>query len=113
MAVFEKGVLARCTPCRPGPLPEIARCLAEVHAELLLIHPFREGNGRLARWVADIMASQAGLPPADYSFRGRDAKKRHAAYLEAVKKGYLQDYEPLATFFVEALERRLRNRPRG
>jgi hypothetical protein len=32
-----------------------------VHAELLLIHPFREGNGRLARWLADLMALQPEL----------------------------------------------------
>ena len=107
MDAFEKGVLAQGTPCRPGPLAEVARCIAEVHAELLLIHPFREGNGRLARWVSDLMAFQAALPGPDYSFVGRDAKRRRAAYLEAVRKGYLKDYEPLATFFVGALERRL------
>jgi len=71
-------------------------------------HPFREGNGRLARWVSDLMAFQAGLPAPDYGFVGRDAKRRQAAYLDAVRKGYIQDYEPLTAFFVEALERRLR-----
>ena len=89
MDAFEKGVLARCTPCRPGPLPEVARCLAEVHAELLLIHPFREGNGRLARWVSDVMAFQAGLLAPDYSFTSRDARKRREVYLDAVKKGVI------------------------
>jgi cell filamentation protein len=113
MDAFEKGVLARCTPCRPGLLLEIARCIAEVHAELLLIHPFREGNGRLARWVSDLMALQAGLPAPDYGFTGRGSRRRRGAYLEAVRAGYLQDYEPLTDFFVEALERRLRERPRG
>ena len=108
MDAFEKGILARCTPCRHGPLAEVARCIAEVHAELLLIHPFREGNGRLARWVSDLMAFQAGLPAPDYGFIGRNARKRRAMYLEAVRKGYVQDYEPLTAFFMEALERRLR-----
>ncbi len=113
MDAFEKGVLARCTPCRPGSVAQVARCMAEVHAELLLIHPFREGNGRLARWVSDLMASQAGLLAPDYGFTGRDAGKRRAAYLNAVRRGYVQDYEPLADFFVEALERRLRKRLLG
>lgn len=113
MAAFEKGALARCTPCRPDPLPEVARCIAEVHAELLLIHPFREGNGRLARWISDLMALQAGLPLPDYGFVGQGARRRRAAYLTAVRKGYVQDYEPLTAFFVEALERRLRNAPRA
>jgi len=84
MDVFEKGALARCTPCRPGPLGEVARYIAEVHAVLLLIHPFRDGNGRLARWVSDLMAFQAGLPAPDYGFVGRGAKGRRAAYLEGV-----------------------------
>ena len=113
MDVFEKSVLARCTPCRPGPLSQVARCIAEVHAELLLIHPFREGNGRLARWVSDRMAFQAGLPAPDYRFVGRGARGRQGAYLEAVKKGYVRDYGPLTTFFVDALERRLRRRSEG
>jgi len=113
MGAFEKGILTRCTPCRPGSLPEIARCVAEVHAELLLIHPFREGNGRMARWVSDLMAFQAGLPAPAYGFAGRGSERRRRTYLKAVRAGYLQDYEPLTLFFMEALERRLRERPRG
>lgn len=107
MDAFDKGILKRCTPCPPGLLDEVARCIAQVHAELLLIHPFREGNGRLARWVSDLMAFQAGLPAPDYGFLGRNAIRRRTAYLEAVNKGYVQNYEPLTAFFVAALERRL------
>jgi cell filamentation protein len=108
MAAFARGALARCTPCRPGLPAEVARRMAEVHAELLLIHPFRDGNGRLARWVADLMALQAGLPAPDYGFAGRGARERRAEYLAAVKRGYAADYVPLTAFFAAALERRLR-----
>ena len=107
MAVFEAEQIATHTPCRPAPVEEVSRRIAEVHAELLLIHPFREGNGRLARWLADLMALQAGYPPPDYAFRGRGAKPVRAAYLEAVQRGYLQDYNRLTVFFRAALERRL------
>ncbi|MBB6239753.1 fido (protein-threonine AMPylation protein) [Pedobacter sp. AK013] len=31
-----------------------------MHAELLLIHPFREGNGRTARILANLMSRKAG-----------------------------------------------------
>lgn len=109
MTAFEEGLLRQHTPCPPGPLPEVARRIAEVHAELLLIHPFREGNGRLARWLADLMALQAGLPAPDYPFFGRGATARRARYLEAVKAGYLSRYEPLSGFFVEVLEAGLRD----
>lgn len=47
MIAFEKDVLAMKTPCRPGPMERVCLDMAEVHAGLLLIHPFREGNGRL------------------------------------------------------------------
>ena len=107
MANFERDLLARNTPCRPGPLPEMARRIAEVHAELLLIHPFREGNGRLARWLAELMSLQAGFPIPDYGFTGKGAKERQAAYLAAVTRGYGQDYSALTDFFTEAIRRRL------
>lgn len=107
MATFERDLLARHTPCRPGPLPEVARRIAEVHAELLLIHPFREGNGRLARWLAELMSLQAGFPIMDYGFTGKGAKQRQDAYLAAVTLGYGQDCAALTNFFAEAIRRRL------
>ena len=106
MAALERGALANHTPCRPEPVADVARRMAEVHAELLLIHPFREGNGRLARWVADLMAYQAGLPAPAYGFVGRGSKVRRTQYLEAVRDGYLGNYDDLADFFAEAMERR-------
>jgi cell filamentation protein len=109
MEVFGKGLLARHTPCRPGPLPEVCRRIAEVHSELLLTHPFREGNGRLARLLADLMAMQAGLPAPVYGFTGRGAKKQRTRYLECVNGGYVGDYDALTDFFRAAIERRLRD----
>ena len=107
MTTFERGFLSRHTPCAPGPLPEVARRIAEVHADLLLIHPFREGNGRLARWLADLMSLQAGFPLPKYEFSGRSARNRQQRYLTAVTTGYAQDYEPLTVFFADAIARRL------
>lgn len=108
MAAFELGVLHRHTPCKPGPLEQVAQQIAEVHAELLLIHPFREGNGRMARWLADLMALQARAPVPKYRFDGRDSRAERARYLAAVTEGYLMHYDDLTTFFRGAMERRLR-----
>jgi len=105
MENFQRGLLHTNTPCLPGPLPELAQRMAEVHAELLLIHPFREGNGRLARWLADLMALQAGLSYPVYGFVGRGGRQKRERYLAAVKGGYLMRYDDLTGFFVEALER--------
>ena len=104
MANLESGLLRRHTPFRPKPLPEVARSIAEVHAELLLVHPFQEGNGRLARWLADLMALQAGLANGDYGFVGRGSVGNRSRYLAVVRQGYLMRYDDLSAFFVEALE---------
>ena len=105
MEAFEHKVLIVKTPCRAGAIERVTCDMAEVHAELLLIHPFREGNGRLARWVAELMALQAGCPLPRYRFTGRGAKKEGIRYLSAVKAGYCRNYLPLADFFAEAIER--------
>ncbi len=51
MEDLEKGPLRQFTPCRFNAVKEIAGALAVVHVELVLIHPFREGNGRVARML--------------------------------------------------------------
>ncbi len=107
MQRFEQETLALHTPCVAGTLEDVCHRLAVVHAELLLIHPFREGNGRLARWLADLMAAQAGLPPPLYQFRGRGSVRTKAHYLDAVIRGYAADYADLERFFAEAVKLRL------
>src|SRR3990170_5852097 len=49
MVEFERDALARCTPCNFKLRDEVVRALSETHVELVLIHPFRDGNGRVAR----------------------------------------------------------------
>lgn len=60
MDEFERKQMRRYTPCRFEDRDEVALALAEVHVELMLIHPFREGNGRLGRMLATLMALQQG-----------------------------------------------------
>ncbi len=104
MDAFEHFLTTQ-TPFRFQTMDEGCIALAKVHAELLLIHPFREGNGRMARWLTDLMCLQTGLSEIDYGFVGQGSRKRKAAYLHAVIQGYGQNYRPLADFFRDALER--------
>jgi cell filamentation protein len=60
MAEFEDGPLKRSTPRRSGSIEHLATALAEVHVELVLIHPFREGNGRVARILAVLRGCKRG-----------------------------------------------------
>lgn len=41
MAELEQDTLRRYTPCHAANFADVARALAEVHAELILVHPFR------------------------------------------------------------------------
>ena len=107
MASFEQNFLRQHTPCRPAAVKEVALQVAIVHAELLLVHPFRDGNGRLARWLADLMFFQAGYPAPEYGFIGVGSKRQRGRYLAGVQQGYLQNYRFLADFFAEALARGL------
>jgi len=59
---FERDVLARHTPCAFDDPEKVLDALAITHCELVLIHPFREGNGRVSRLLSTLMALQAGLP---------------------------------------------------
>lgn len=104
MTEFESRLLSRYTPCRPAAIPDLARTMAEIHAEFLIIHPFRDGNGRIARWMADIMAMQAGLPVPRYDLSGPDAERKKVNYFQAVRQGYDCDFASLTAFFRAALE---------
>ncbi len=104
MVEFEKGPLRKHTPCNFKNHGRIAKALAEVHTELLLIHPFREGNGRIARLLATIMASQAGLPILDFTcIKG----KRKDEYFSAVRSGLDNNYNPMEEIFALVIQRTL------
>jgi len=102
MEELERGVLRNYTPCFFATDEEIITALAVVHAELMLIHPFREGNGRAGRLLSVLMAFQAGLPGLDFTvIRGKMRK----AYFAAVQASAGQDYEPMKKIFSAVLSR--------
>ena len=107
MAALEKEALGRLTPCLFETKPEVVHALAVVHTELVLVHPFREGNGRVARMLAIVMAAQAGLPHLDFShLKGRNKE----GYFRAVQAGMDYNYEPMEKVFTGVIERTLKQR---
>ena len=72
--------------------------------ELVLIHPFREGNGRVARLLAVLMGLQAGLPPL---FFDETTGRKRTQYFAAVRQGMDQNYEPMTRIFSAVIERTL------
>ena len=62
---------------------------ARVHAELVGIHPFVDGNGRTSRLVMNLELMKAGYPPAVI------AVEQRLAYYEALDAAHVhQDYQP-------------------
>lgn len=105
MMELERGPLRQFTPCRFASVEEQAQALAVVHAELILIHPFREGNGRSARLLATLMGLQAGLPALNFGGIRGEEKKR---YIGAVHAAVGRDYAPMTAIFRHVIARTLR-----
>lgn len=104
MREFERNVLAQYTPCNFKDRASITRALAETHVELVLIHPFHEGNGRAARILSILMALQAGLPLLNFSSIAEEKKQE---YFAAVQAGLDKNYGPMERLFAEIVERSL------
>jgi cell filamentation protein len=102
MRDYGRSLLAKETPCVGMDPVRLAAALARTHAELVLIHPFREGNGRCARLLALLMAMQAGLPTLDFwGFAGRGKRR----YVAAVHAALDRDYFPMRACFTDAIRR--------
>lgn len=102
MADFGRDVLAAHTPCEGMDDTQLIAALARTHAEFILIHPFREGNGRLARLLNTLMALQAGLPVLDFDGLRGHAKRE---YIGAIHAALGTDYAPLERIFARVLWR--------
>lgn len=90
------------TPCEGFDLDKLVRSIALVHAEFILAHPFREGNGRLGRWLADLMALQAGFATLDWGFE-RNTEGQRMAYFTAMAKAFANEFRPLEALVSSAL----------
>ena len=96
MEEFEEGPLKQHTPCNFSSRERIIQALAEVHTALILVHPFREGNGRVGRLFAWMMAKQAGLHQLDFGLIRGKLKQN---YVAAVREGLQKNYKPMEEIF--------------
>lgn len=94
------AVLDEHTPCRLNDPQMLAESIATVHVMLVLVHPFREGNGRLGRWLADIMANQAGHGAIDW---GPLSVETRETYFACMRRGFSGEIAPLTEFIQSRL----------
>ncbi len=88
MQTFEEEILR--------PLPDVytdkqvlIKDVAQVHGELLFIHPFREGNGRTARILANLMIRKQGYEGLRFE------KIKFREYVWAVQQVSEKNYHPM------------------
>ena len=100
MQKFGQEYLDIYTPCNAMNRDELVEAMAICHVEFIVIHPFRDGNGRLGRLLATVMALQAGMPVLDFE----PIEKDKGRYIEAIHAGHAGDYEPMRRVFSEVLD---------
>lgn len=99
-ADFDRTCLGVYTPCMGFDHVQLTEAIAVTHVEFILMHPFREGNGRISRLLADVMAVQAGHGPLDYS----SWEQNKPDYILAIQQGLDRNYEPMKYWTERALE---------
>ncbi len=74
---------------------------SRLHHRLAWIHPFTDGNGRLARLLTNLRLMHAGFPPIVLR------KPERRAYYSALEKADAGDLAPLTTFIAKHVEEAL------
>ena len=92
MADFDRRLLRPLPHAWPD-AAALVRDVARVHAELLLIHPFREGNGRTARVLANLMAYKNGS--TSFEWGALAEPEWFAQYVRAVQAAGQLNYAPM------------------
>ncbi|MDV2857643.1 Fic/DOC family protein [Oceanimonas sp. CAM02] len=89
VSTFERDFLTQLSNLETMPEEAVIRYLAQSHVEFILIHPFREGNGRVSRLLLNVMALQAGFQPLDYQLW----EENKEFYFRAIQAGVSGDYQ--------------------
>lgn len=66
IAPFERQFLNQFASVEIFTKETLVTFLAKMHVDFILIHPFREGNGRMSRLLNDVFVTKAGYQPLDY-----------------------------------------------
>ncbi len=100
MEKFDQQYLKKYTPCNEIKRDDLVEAMAICHVEFIIIHPFRDGNGRLGRLLTTVMALQAGKPVLDFE----PIEKDKVRYIKAIHAGFDCNYEPMKLIFSEILD---------
>ena len=88
---FENEILLSL-PAKYESNQSLIKDIAKVHGEFLFIHPFREGNGRTARVLANLMVRKQGFKGLNFE---KITEKVFPEYVIAVQSVADRNYEPM------------------
>ncbi|MDN3580449.1 Fic/DOC family protein [Mucilaginibacter flavus] len=91
MTAFEQEILLNL-PSAYKIKDDLIRDVAVVHGELLFIHPFREGNGRTARILANLMMQKQGYKRLQFEKIG---EQEFEFYVLAVQQAAEKRYDKM------------------
>jgi fido (protein-threonine AMPylation protein) len=81
-------------------LGDVIGIAAWVQHEITAIHPFCEGNGRMARLMTNLILRRFGLQPSQIKYEGENKTR----YLDALCQiDHHRDYEPLKKLIAESV----------
>ncbi|HET7027305.1 MAG TPA: Fic family protein [Candidatus Limnocylindrales bacterium] len=98
-STLDAAIPVGAVPSAPGPLTAVIRLCAFVHGEWVRIHPFANGNGRIARVWANWLAVRYGLPP----FVRIKPRPDDVLFVGAVELSMRGDHGPTEAMFASML----------
>lgn len=72
---------------------EFIEIASKIHAELLFVHPFREGNGRTARLLTNLMSFKFGYD--SFAFEKLNNEEMFSKYVVAIQQAPSMNYKPM------------------
>jgi len=99
MDVFEREYLDALNVREWNDVGPLVEHLAELHAELLYIHPFREGNGRIIRLYTKLVFLAKTGDELEFELITKD--NNFARYVAAVQQASRKEYELMKELFRE------------
>lgn len=97
-----KALCAAFVDCREQRLAPDLLLIASFVFDFLCIHPFRDGNGRVARLLTTLLLEQSGFVVARYVSLERIIEERRGEYYDALgacSRGWHEGTNPIAPWW--------------
>lgn len=90
-----------------GDIDSICEYLAKIHYQFIRIHPFPDGNGRIARVLTDQLAVSLGLPPVVTGFPRSNQEKKSIYHHAITECMYDARYTTLKVWIKDQIESKI------